>query len=67
MTDEEIRKAITEKLTVPLWPQAGQALNLGRSATYTAAASGKIPTVGVGRKKLVPCPWLRKYLQIEGT
>jgi hypothetical protein len=41
MKDDEIRQAILEKLSVPLWPHAGQALNLKRGATYEAAGAGK--------------------------
>lgn len=64
-TDEEIKKDILEKLTVPLWPHTGRALNLRRGATYAAAASGKIPTLDVSRKKDVPCAWIRDKLNIN--
>jgi hypothetical protein len=63
--DEKIRKAIMRDLTVPLWPTAGRALGLGRSATYDAASRGEIPTIQVGRKKPVPTAPLRKMLGIE--
>ena len=65
MTDEEIRKAILEKLSVPLWPHAGRALNLQRGATYAAAAAGKIPTLDVSRKKDVPSEWIRNKLNLR--
>ncbi|APG10176.1 hypothetical protein BKD09_17755 [Bradyrhizobium japonicum] len=65
MTDREIQKAIRERLTVPLWPHAGRALNLKRGATYAAAAAGKIPTLNVSRKKDVPCSWLRNKLGLK--
>ena len=32
-----------EQATMPLWPDVGQILGLGRSATYDAAARGEIP------------------------
>ena len=67
MTDEEIRKAILEKLSVPLWPHAGRALNLQRGATYAAAAAGKIPTLDVSRKKDVPSEWIRNKLNLRPT
>ena len=65
MTDEEIRKAILEKLSVPLWPHTGRALNLQRGATYSAAAAGKIPTLDVSRKKDVPSEWIRNKLNLR--
>jgi hypothetical protein len=65
MTDEEIRKAILEKLSVPLWPHTGRALNLQRGATYAAAAAGKIPTLDVSRKKDVPSEWIRNKLNLR--
>jgi hypothetical protein len=39
---EDIRQILNEKLTVPLWPTAGQALDLKRGATYRAAAAEKL-------------------------
>ena len=65
MTDEEIRKAILEKLSVPLWPHTGRALNLQRGATYAAAAAGIIPTLDVSRKKDVPSEWIRNKLNLR--
>ena len=59
---DEIRRALSEKLAVPLWPTAGQALDLRRGATYRAAAEGSIPTRGVGRLKRVSTSWLRQKL-----
>ena len=64
MTDKEIRKAILERLSVPLWPHTGRALNLQRGATYAAAAAGKIPTLDVSRKKDVSTAWIRSKLNI---
>jgi hypothetical protein len=65
--DEKIREAIMRELTVPLWPTAGRALGLGRSATYDAARRGDIPTLDVGHKKPVPTAPLRKMLGIESS
>jgi hypothetical protein len=48
--DEKIREAIMRELTVPLWPTAGRALGLGRSATYDAAKRGDIPTLSLSRR-----------------
>ena len=52
--DEEIRRALVEKVTVPLWPTAGRALGLGRNATYEAAARGDLPVLRIGGRILVP-------------
>ncbi len=51
--------------TYRLWPDAGQMLGLGRSATYQAADRGDIPTVRVGNLRLVPKGKLHKMLGIE--
>jgi hypothetical protein len=59
---DEIKRALNEKLAVPLWPTAGQALDLRRGATYRAAAEGSIPTLPVGRLKRVSTAWLRQKL-----
>ena len=51
--------------TVPLWPTAGRALGLGRTATYAAARDGSIPTIKLGpRRWLVPTAALRRMLQL---
>ena len=42
MTDDEIRKKILTKLTVPLWPTAGRALGLGQHAAHAAAKNETI-------------------------
>jgi len=62
----QIKRALTEKLAVPLWPTAGQALDLRRGATYRAANEGSIPTLNVGRLKRVSTSWLRQKLGLDG-
>jgi len=42
---DDIRQLLNEKLSVPLWPTAGKALDLKRGATYRAAATGEIKTI----------------------
>jgi hypothetical protein len=54
-----------DRPTVTLWPMAGQALGLGRSATYAGAESGEIPTIRVGRRIVVPTAALRRMLQLD--
>ena len=50
------------QLTMRLWPDAGQRLGLGRTATYQAAQRGEIPTVRVGNLYLVPVkPFEQKF------
>jgi len=62
---DEIKRELNEKLAVPLWPTAGQALDLRRGATYRAAAQGDIPTLPVGRLKRVSTSWLRQKLGLD--
>jgi hypothetical protein len=63
---DEIKRELSDKLAVPLWPTAGQALDLRRGATYRAAAEGHIPTLDVGRLKRVSTSWLRQKLGLDG-
>ncbi|MBV9859870.1 MAG: DNA-binding protein [Alphaproteobacteria bacterium] len=55
-----------ERLTVPLWPDAGQALGLGRNSTYDAAARGEIPVLQFGRRKVVPKKKLERMVNGDG-
>jgi hypothetical protein len=64
LTDTEISRQVMEKLSVPLWPVAARALNLSRSKAYQAAATGEIPILPGSSRKNVPCPWLRKQLEL---
>ena len=54
-----------EKPTLSVWPEAGQFLGLGRSATYAAVARGEIPVVHFGRRCRVPTAALRRLLTID--
>jgi hypothetical protein len=65
MSDKEIKRAILTKLTVPLWPTAGKALGLGRTATFAGAKTGEIPTIQVGRRRPVPTTFLRRALGLD--
>jgi hypothetical protein len=62
---KKIRKDIMTRLTVPLWPTAGQALGLSRSSTYEGARTGEIEVIEVGRRKPVPTSFLRKKLGLN--
>ena len=55
-----------EQPTVSLWPTAGRAVGLRRSATYDAAERGQIPTIRLGRRIVVPTAALRRMLQLDG-
>lgn len=48
-------------------PEAGRVyLNLGRNASYEAANRGDIPTIQIGRKKVVPIRAMEKMLDEVG-
>jgi len=51
-----------EKMVYRLWPEVGQLLGLGRSATYRAARAGQIPNVRIGKLRLVPRAALEQML-----
>lgn len=54
-----------ETPTVPVWPDAAEALGLSRSAAYRAARRGDIPTITVGRRLLVPTARLRALVGLD--
>lgn len=56
-------KTDLEALAVPLWPDAGRALGLGKNRTYESARLGEIPTVRFGRSIRVPMAALRRMLE----
>ena len=55
-------KSSDDSLTMPIWPDAGRALGLGRNSTYVAAARGDIPTIKIGKRILVPKKALERLL-----
>jgi hypothetical protein len=63
---DNFRKMLDTNIVVPLWPVVGQALNMGRGATFQAARDGRIKTLDfVGKKKMVSVAWLRQKLGID--
>ena len=56
-----------ERMTVPVWPDAGQMLGLGRNATYDAVARGEIPVLRFGRRILVPRKALERLVNGESA
>jgi hypothetical protein len=66
MTEGRIPTA-EERPVVSLWPEAGEWLELGRSATYDAAKRGEIPTISIGRRRVVPTAKLRVLLGLDAA
>ena len=62
ITDHQIRYAIMTRLTVPIWPHAGRALGVGRSAAFEGARTGDIETVEIGHRRPVPTSFLKRKL-----
>jgi excisionase family DNA binding protein len=62
MKEAEMRKMLDENVVLPLWPETGKLLGLGRGTTYSAAAKGDIKTIRFGRLVKVPTSWLRQKL-----
>lgn len=56
-----------ERMTVPVWPDAGQMLGLGRNATYDAVARGEIPVLRFGRRIVVPKKALERLVNGEAA
>lgn len=48
--------------TIPLWPDAARVLGIGRNLAFEGAATGKIPTIRIGRKIRVPIARLNEML-----
>lgn len=62
----DLREKLNTQLTVPLWPEAGEALGISRQHAYERANTGEICTIRIGRAFRVPTAWLRRILQIDG-
>lgn len=48
-------------------PEAGEALGLGRSAAYEAVRRGDLPSLSIGRRRLVPTARLYALLGLPLT
>lgn len=64
--NDQIPEPLRGRLAVSV-PDAGQALGLGRDASYAAAARGEIPTLRLGRRLVVPVPRLLELLGLPQT
>lgn len=45
--------------------EAGRILGLGRSASYEAVRKGEIPSLRLGRRRVVPTAALRRLLELD--
>lgn len=61
---KEAVSAADDRLAIPL-QEAARRLSMGRNAAYSAAKSGEIPTIRIGRKILVPVKALERLLTGE--
>ena len=43
-------------------PEAAKILGIGRTAAYEAARTGQIPTISIGKRRLVPVAALERLL-----
>lgn len=50
-----------EPILIPIWPDGGKAIGVGRSLMYELVAAGQIATVKVGRRRLVEPSELRRF------
>jgi hypothetical protein len=64
MLDLEIRKALAERVSVPV-EVAGRAFGLGRNSSYAAFKNGHLPSVRIGNKIAVPTAPLRRMLGLD--
>jgi excisionase family DNA binding protein len=63
LTIDDLRKCVT----VPLWPEAGQLLGIGKNSTYAAAKSGEIPVLKIGGRYLCSAPALLRLIEADVT
>ena len=68
-TDESSVEGIEELLdgtrTVLTVEETARVLNLGRTATYDAIRRRQLPALRIGRRLLVPVPYLKRLLNGE--
>jgi excisionase family DNA binding protein len=54
----------TERLVITV-PEAAELLGISRESAYKAAKAGELPTVSLGRRRLVPVARLHALLGID--
>jgi hypothetical protein len=62
---DELAKLLKDNAVIPLWPETGRVLGLSRGAVYSAAKSGDIRTIRVGKRLKVPTAWLKAKLDLQ--
>jgi hypothetical protein len=62
---DELTKLLKDNAVLPLWPETGRVLGLSRTAVYSAARSGDIRTIRIGKLLKVPTAWLRQRLDLK--
>ena len=62
MSDQDI-----QSMTIPVWPDTGKLLGLGRNATYDDIARGEIPVLRFGRRIVVPKKALERLLSGDSS
>jgi len=60
--DEVALKELSARTTITVG-EAAAILGIGRTAAYEAARRGEIPTRRLGRRLVVPVPWLLNWLE----
>jgi hypothetical protein len=62
--DSEVKKQITERLTVSV-AVAAEAFGIRQNAAYAAVKAGQIPSIRIGGKIAIPTVPLRRMLQMD--
>lgn len=57
---------MAEKLTLTV-PETARQLGIGTALAWEAVWTGRIPSILIGRRRLVPIAALRKMLEQNGT
>lgn len=57
---------IRHRAVINVYPEAAEVLGLTKSSAYRAADAGQIPTLKLGRRRMVPVPRLLEMLGVSG-
>jgi excisionase family DNA binding protein len=63
MTLDELR----QRVTISLWPEAGELLGISKNSSYAAAKAGEIPVLRLGNRYRVSAPALLRLLADDGA
>ena len=50
-----------DAVLIPVWPDAGKSLGVGRTTVWSLVRSGQLPSVRIGRRRLVPVTAIAEY------